>query len=131
MRDGASVNQATLNRIQFFFPKMLNIVCFFPHSRLCGQPSGDSNSSGVWKSVGPIVSQLPSKTGVERSNRPKAKILQRNSRVVKMGGLQAASGRYKISSGGCNRENRPKHCTATMRHYQILSPLSTSSWSLP
>ena len=32
MRDGASVNQAALNRIQFFFPKMLNIVCFFPHS---------------------------------------------------------------------------------------------------
>ena len=29
MRDGASVNQAALNRIQFFFPKMLNIVCFF------------------------------------------------------------------------------------------------------
>ena len=28
MRDGASVNQAALNRIQFFFPKMLNIVCF-------------------------------------------------------------------------------------------------------
>ena len=29
MRDGASVNQAALNRIQFFVPKMLNIVCFF------------------------------------------------------------------------------------------------------
>ena len=28
MRDGASVNQAALNRIQFFFLKMLNIVCF-------------------------------------------------------------------------------------------------------
>ena len=28
MRDGASVNQAALNRIQFSFPKMLNIVCF-------------------------------------------------------------------------------------------------------
>lgn len=28
MRDGASVNQAALNRIQFFFPKMLSIVCF-------------------------------------------------------------------------------------------------------
>ena len=28
--------------------------------------------------MGPIVSQLPSKTGVERSNWPKAKILQRN-----------------------------------------------------
>ena len=25
MRDGASVNQAALNRIQFFFPNMLNI----------------------------------------------------------------------------------------------------------
>ena len=32
----------------------------------------------------PIVSQLPSKTGMERSNRPKAKILQQNSLVVKM-----------------------------------------------
>ena len=29
---------------------------------------------------------------MERSNRPKAKILQRNSLVVEMGGLQAASG---------------------------------------
>lgn len=61
--------------------------------------------------MGPIVSQLPRKTGVERSNRPKAKILQRNSLVVKMVGLQAASGavwgRYKNSSGGRNRENRP------------------------
>ena len=28
MRDGASVNQAAPNRIQFSFPKMLNIVCF-------------------------------------------------------------------------------------------------------
>ena len=91
---------------------------FFPHS-WCGQPSGDSNSSRVWKSVGPIVSQLPSKTGVERSNRPKAKVLQRNSLVVKIKGLQSASGavwgRYKISSRGRNRENRPKHCTATTR----------------
>ena len=33
MRDEASVNQAALNSIQFFFPKMLNIVCFFPHAR--------------------------------------------------------------------------------------------------
>ena len=28
MRDGASVNQAALDRIAFIFPKMLNIVCF-------------------------------------------------------------------------------------------------------
>ena len=28
MRDGASVNQATLDRIQFMFPKTFNVVCF-------------------------------------------------------------------------------------------------------
>lgn len=28
MRDGASVNQAALNRIQFIFPKTFNVVCF-------------------------------------------------------------------------------------------------------
>ena len=28
MRDGASVNQAALDRIAFIFPKMLNVVCF-------------------------------------------------------------------------------------------------------
>ena len=28
MRDGASVNQAALDRIVFIFPKMLNVVCF-------------------------------------------------------------------------------------------------------
>ena len=28
MRDGASVNQAALNRIAFIFPKVLNVVCF-------------------------------------------------------------------------------------------------------
>ena len=28
MRDGASVNQATLDRIQFIFPKTFNVVCF-------------------------------------------------------------------------------------------------------
>ena len=28
MRDGASINQAALNRIQFVFPKLLNVVCF-------------------------------------------------------------------------------------------------------
>ena len=28
MRDGASVNQAALDRISFIFPKMLNVVCF-------------------------------------------------------------------------------------------------------
>ena len=59
------------------------------------------------------------KTRMERSNRPKAKILQRNSLVVKMGSWQAASGvvcgRSKISSGGRSRENRPKHCIATTR----------------
>ncbi len=27
MRDGASVNQAALNRIQFIFPKTFNVVC--------------------------------------------------------------------------------------------------------
>ena len=27
MRDGASVNQAALNRIKFIFPNMLNVVC--------------------------------------------------------------------------------------------------------
>lgn len=28
IRDGASVNQAALNRIQFTFPKTFNVVCF-------------------------------------------------------------------------------------------------------
>lgn len=28
MRDGASVNQAALNKISFIFPKLLNVVCF-------------------------------------------------------------------------------------------------------
>lgn len=28
MRDGASVNQAALNKIVFIFPKLLNVVCF-------------------------------------------------------------------------------------------------------
>ena len=28
MRAGASVNQVTLNRMQFIFPKLLNVVCF-------------------------------------------------------------------------------------------------------
>ena len=28
MRDGASVNQAALNRIHFIFPKTFNVVCF-------------------------------------------------------------------------------------------------------
>ena len=41
--------------------------------------SFNSNSSGVWKPANPIVSQLPSKTGVERSNRLEVKILRRNS----------------------------------------------------
>ena len=31
MRDGASVNQAALDRIQFIFPKLLNVV-WFPHT---------------------------------------------------------------------------------------------------
>ena len=79
----------------------------------------DFNSSEVWKSVGPIVSQLPSKTGMERSNRPKTKIVPQDSLVVKMVSLQAASGevwgRSKISSRGRSRENRPKHCNATTR----------------
>ena len=28
MRDGASINQAALDRMAFIFPKMLNVVCF-------------------------------------------------------------------------------------------------------
>ena len=94
------------------------------------QPFDDYNSSGVWTSVGSIVSQHccetieptdvnRAKTGMEKSNRLKAKILQRNLLVVKMGSLQAAPwakwGSYKISSGGRSRETRPKHCTATMQ----------------
>lgn len=31
MRDGASVNEAVLDRISFIFPKMLNVVCFSQH----------------------------------------------------------------------------------------------------
>ena len=38
--------------------------------------------------MGSIVSRLLSKTGMERSNRPKDKILQRNSLVVKMESLE-------------------------------------------
>ena len=79
----------------------------------------DFHSSEVWKSVGPIVSHLPSKIGMERSNRPLTKILPQDSLVVKMVSLQAVSGavwgRSKISSGGRSRENRPKNCTVTTR----------------
>ena len=85
----------------------------------------------------PIVLQLQSESGMERSNRPKAKIVLQSSLMVKVEGLQAATGavwgRSKISTGGCSIENRPTHGVQLQikTYYQILSPFSNSSWSLP
>lgn len=65
---------------------------------------------------------------MERSNRPKAKIVLRNSLVVEVETLQAATGavwrRSKISTSGCSRENRATHGVPTTNKNVLSDPES-------
>ena len=107
MRDGASVNQATLNRIQFFFPKMLNILCF----------SHTLDNVGGHLMI-PTLQEF-GHLWVRLFHSYRAKLAWKDKTGRKPKSLQAGSGavwgRSKISSGGRSRENHPKHCTATTR----------------
>ena len=65
---------------------------------------------------------------MERSNRPKAKIVLRNSLVVKVEDSQAATAavwrRSKISTGGCSRENCPTYGVPTTNKNVLSDPES-------
>ena len=91
MRDGASVNEAALNRIHFMFPKTFNVVCFSHTLDNVGNHFVIPNL----KEFGNLWIRLFSSSHKEALmwrdlTGRKPKCFFRNSLVVKMGSLQAA-----------------------------------------
>ena len=113
MRDGASINQAALNRIKFFFPKMLTMIVCFSHTL---DNVGSHLMIPALQEFGDLWVRL---FHSYRAKREWKNLTARkpNPTAKPAGGQNGKFTRSFWSSLGTFQDffRRPKHCTATTR----------------